>query len=67
MHRIPVNLRHSQGNSRTSGIQMVTALTERSNPVQDSVFSYGCSKAYKIRTSHQICSRCSYIEAKSNN
>lgn len=35
--------------------------------VRDSVFSYGCNEAYEIRTSHQIRSRCSYIEAKSNN
>jgi len=68
---ISVNLRQSssQGNSCTSGIQMVTILTEKSNPfgIRHSIFSYGCNEAYKIRTSHQIRSRCSYIEAKSNN
>ena len=35
--------------------------------MRNSVFSSGCNEAYKIRTSHQIRLKYSYIEAKSNN
>lgn len=65
MHCIPVNLRHSQGNSRTSGIQMVTTLTERSNPSRIPYFLTAATKLirYVRRTRYARGARISRLRA----